>query len=280
MTHAARNQTVRPRRLAVGGTSLERGSNSVKLGRDLARIDKIRPIRGWRNWPRFEHRTIGVFTTLPKARPWPVLRAGDQSRSHRIAFDVPADPQKVAVTLDRKGFESALVERPDAFGLTISVPTLAVGHLEPLHEFHELSISGRPDHEMEMVRHDAIGEKTNRRALLPLLEGLHERAIRGRILKDRESTHAAVQHVKQDACRFMEPSLGHEEAAIQFSCQSRSRRGFRKLFPASFYFTASATRPAFAPEPVAVTISWRPARVRYVIGVAEGGRESVRCQSS
>jgi len=55
-----------------------------------------------------------MLLTMPQAAPTPVLGSSDQVGAQGIALDIAANRQKMVILLDRKGFESALVERPGA----------------------------------------------------------------------------------------------------------------------------------------------------------------------
>src|SRR4051812_4638264 len=98
----------------------------------------------------------GEIFAEPEGAPAPALGLFDEVGAERVAFDVAADLEKVAVGLDREALEAALVEVTASAGLAVSVPSLRKGHCEPLHETRELAVVGRPEHEVEVVRHQAI----------------------------------------------------------------------------------------------------------------------------
>jgi len=179
----------------------------------------------------------------------------------------------------------SLVERASAFSLAEVMPAFAVHHLKPSHEFHHLAVSGGPHDEVKVVGHHAVRQESYRRSLLPFLQRTHEGSIGLRVFEHRQSTNAAIQNVKNDTSAPVKASSWHSKPLFNSLANQSRRAKIEKLLPASFHgqrnhFTASATKPAFVPEPVAVTMNWRPDLVRYVIGVAEGWRGSVRCQSS
>jgi len=63
----------------------------------------------------------------------------------------------VFVLLDGEAFVAALVEVAGAGSEVGGVPALGVGLRDPFHEFGQVAVIVRPEYEVPVVAHDAIG---------------------------------------------------------------------------------------------------------------------------
>ena len=187
------------------------------------------------------------------------------------------------VGLHGKRLEPPLVQVPRAARVMLGMPAHGVGVCQPAEKPGQFAIGLRPEHEMPVIGHHAVRQESYRRSLLSFLQRTHEGSIGLRVFEHSQSTNAAIQNVKNDTSAPVKASPWHSQPLFNSLANQRRAAKIGKLLPASFrgnHFTASATKPAVVPEPVAVTMNWRPDLVRYVIGVADGWRGSVRCQSS
>lgn len=72
----------------------------------------------------------------------------------------------MAIVLHRKRFEASL---PDvATGLLVAMVTADMGSQQPLHPAAEVTIGMRPDGQMEVIGHQAIGEDPQRKPFICL----------------------------------------------------------------------------------------------------------------
>jgi hypothetical protein len=130
--------------------------------------------------------------------------------------------------LNRKGLKAALIQGTRSFDLPIAVPSPAVRHLKPLHELHELAVAIWPNHEVKVVRHDAVGQEANRRPFLPFAERSHEGLVVGRPIEQGKPTNAAVEHMKDNSRGVMETTSWHDPWQLQISCHRGIRRDGEK----------------------------------------------------
>ena len=66
--------------------------------------------------------------------PTPVLSSLHQIGSQSIAFHIPADSMEMGIVLNRKRFESPLIEMTRPRRLAMSMPTLGVCQRQPTHK--------------------------------------------------------------------------------------------------------------------------------------------------
>src|SRR5262249_30616463 len=97
-----------------------------------------------------------ISAALREARPRPVLSTGHDSRSKRVLLHIAADREEVPIGLDGEGLESSLIDRPSSGGAARGVPPLAVRAAKPMHEPRKLALLARPQHQMEVIRHQAV----------------------------------------------------------------------------------------------------------------------------
>ncbi|QDV51343.1 hypothetical protein Enr17x_33990 [Gimesia fumaroli] len=89
----------------------------------------------------------------------PIFGLLDQIGCERIPFYIPAHRIEVLVILNRKRFESSLVNVTGAGALAMGVPALGVGEREPACEAGELTVFTEMNDQMPMVRHHSITEQ-------------------------------------------------------------------------------------------------------------------------
>ena len=85
-----------------------------KLLVSLGGIHMFHPACGPTNRPAREHGFLFRCPAVPtvKTAPPPFFSAHDEIRPQWVAFNVPADREKLLVVLDWKGFETPLIEVP------------------------------------------------------------------------------------------------------------------------------------------------------------------------
>jgi hypothetical protein len=190
---------------AVGLAALHAAANGLELGAGQRPIDAQDPIARSGHWPAgqpFTQRRARVLP-LPEARPAPLFGPFHEVGPHGVAFDVASDGKKVFVGLDRKRFESSLVDRAGAGGISMGVPTLRVGHGEPTHGFRQLAVGPRPEQQVPVIGHDAVAQQTRPGALDGLLQDALERLVVGRAIEERHPPHASIEHVIHDSARCL-----------------------------------------------------------------------------
>ena len=74
----------------------------------------------------------------------------------------------MAVCLHRKGFVPALVHRAGADRAPAAMPAFTVGASHRVHETSLRVVVGRPEHEVKVIRHDAVRQDSDRDASLGL----------------------------------------------------------------------------------------------------------------
>ena len=111
-------------RAAAIDASLDRGKFLVRL----RRIHMFHPSGGASNRPSCQQGFLFRRSAVPavETAPPPLFGLSNEIRPQGISFHVPADRQKVIVILDWKGFETPLIEVPQAGRLAVSMPALSV----------------------------------------------------------------------------------------------------------------------------------------------------------
>lgn len=75
------------------------------------------------------------------------------------------------------------------------MPALRMGDRDPPQHFREFALASRPEQEVPVVRHQAIGGEADAESVMRLRENPLERSIVGRFLKQQEAPHAPVEHM-------------------------------------------------------------------------------------
>ena len=101
----------------------------------------------------------------------------------------------MVVGLNREGFEATLIHRPSPGGLVMGMPALRMGDGDPAEDFGEFPILPRPEEEMPVIWHQAIGGDADVRLGVGFSEDLFKGRIVGGLLKEREPADTAVQDV-------------------------------------------------------------------------------------
>ena len=98
-------------------------------------------------------------------------------------------------------------------------PSLRVSHAQPMHQEREFA-SSWPDHQVPVIRHDAVGQQPRRVSIERLPEHGFERGIVGSVMKDSSLVAASVQYVEDDAAASCERSFRHDvRVREQWECR-------------------------------------------------------------
>lgn len=95
--------------------------------------------------------------------------------------------------LHRKGFETALIDRPGPSRVMVRMPALRMRDRDPPPHLGELPIMSRPEEEMPMLRHQAIGGDPYPGLAMGLGQNLPKGGVVRRLLKQREPPDTTVQ---------------------------------------------------------------------------------------
>ena len=93
------------------------------------------------------------------------------------------------VRLDQKGLEPPLIDMPCAHRLPMSVPALGVRQAQPSDERREVAVVARPQHQMPMVGHHAVGQHAHLHPSRGLVEDSLKRFV---VLGRVEYLHSGV----------------------------------------------------------------------------------------
>ena len=88
-----------------------------------------------------------------QAAPFPLLRTPDEIRAERIALHVSQHCKQVRIALDDECLVSAL-PNPTRTAVFAVIAACVSGE-EPVRPLSQIDVSSRPNHQMDVVRHDA-----------------------------------------------------------------------------------------------------------------------------
>ena len=97
------------------------------------------------------------------------------------------------IGLDRKRLEAALINRSGPGGVMVGMPALRVRDGNPPQHLGEFPIMPRPEEEMPVIRHQAIGGDADAGLGVGLGENLLKRGIVSGLVKQREPSDTTVQ---------------------------------------------------------------------------------------
>lgn len=133
-------------------------ANGRQLGLRLRLVEKAQPVPWFGEWPSVKSYRTRRVPARPGAAPSPMFSAGAEISPQSVPLRVAADRQEVFVLLYRKRLESPLINWAGSRGAAAGVPALTVRHGEPAHVFRKCIVLLRPEQQMPMVRHDALGQ--------------------------------------------------------------------------------------------------------------------------
>jgi hypothetical protein len=105
------------------------------------------------------------------------------------------------IGLDRKRFEAALIDGAGPGGVMVGMPALCMGDGDPAQDLREFSILLRPEKEVPVIRHQAIGGDADLGLSLGFGQNLFKGGIVSGLLEEGESSHTTVQDVIGEVSR-------------------------------------------------------------------------------
>ncbi len=85
----------------------------------------------------------------------------NEAGSKWISLNVPTDIEEMFAGLNRDGLVSTLIDGPCPGRLMKGLPPLRMRTRKPLHELRQLLAVRRGEHQVPMIRHDAIGQQSH-----------------------------------------------------------------------------------------------------------------------
>jgi|GEM_PF-6017564 len=133
--------------------------------------------------------------------PLPVFRKLNEICTHWISLHVPHHRQQIPVRLNRKRFETPLIQMPRATRFVVSMPTHSMHHSEATEKLTHLIVGLGPDNKVPVIRH--CHHRINRQphGFPRFFHNSHERSVIFRLFKDREPSHRSIQNVEDFTCR-------------------------------------------------------------------------------
>ena len=130
-----------------------------------------------------------------QAAPWPVFGSLDQVCPQGVPLDVATGREQVLVALHRERLETALVDVPAAPAVAVRVPALRVGQRQPADKPREFAVPARPDDQMPVVGHHAIGQQPCPLALDSLLQNPLKGLVVTVVLEDGHAGVGTIEDV-------------------------------------------------------------------------------------
>lgn len=156
---------------------------------DPIRLPRPRP--GGKQFAVLLRATEPAGQTAPPPLFGPLHQVGTQG----IALDVPRERVKMLVLRDGERLEAALIDVAAAGRVAVGVPALRVREGQPADELRQLAILPRPDDEVPVVGHHAVGQEPRPRPLDSLDEDSLKRLVVAVAVEDGHPRVGAVQHV-------------------------------------------------------------------------------------
>jgi hypothetical protein len=82
-----------------------------------------------------------------------------------MALDGARHRKKMVVVLHGKALVAALIQMPPSIAVTVAMPAAHVRGCQAVHERRQLAILARPQQQMPMTAHQAIGQEAHRHDL-------------------------------------------------------------------------------------------------------------------
>jgi hypothetical protein len=138
-----------------------------------------------------------------------VLRAFDHPGALCVAFNIPAENEKVVVILDGKALESSLVNMSFAGSVVVEMIPHRMRQGDPTQETAHPSILGRLQHKVPMVWHQLIGKNAAWIASKPLGKNVFERFVITVLVKNDRAAIASIQGMVDRILLVGEFGAGH-----------------------------------------------------------------------
>src|SRR5262245_57823335 len=98
---------------------------------------------------------------------------------------------------------------------SVRVPALAVRCGQPSYERRKLAVSLRPQHEVEVVRHQAVRQTPHRNTSLSFGEDVDQREVLAGAIEQGEPANPSIKDVKYDARHSDSFSIRHGAAVLK-----------------------------------------------------------------
>ena len=134
---------------------LRGATDQFDVRRFLSPVDHVMPVVGLWKRPLGEWQISAVFAAPPEASPPPGFGVGHETGAQRVSLDVAQHRQEMSILLNRNRLVATLVDVTGPFGMMGPMPPLRVRQRQPVHESRQF-VFHRPEHEMPVIRHDAI----------------------------------------------------------------------------------------------------------------------------
>jgi hypothetical protein len=177
--------------------ALDTAANRLQFGCCLRHVHVIDPVGLAGERPGRKELAVFRGAALPaeKAGPLPLFGFPHEIRSQRVSLHVACERVKVVVFLNGKRLEAALVNVARSARMTMRMPALGVRQCQPADKPREFALLSRPDNEVPVVRHEAIGQQPGLCALHGLGQRLLEREVIRVVVEDAHPRIGPVEHV-------------------------------------------------------------------------------------
>src|SRR5262249_22720786 len=132
--------------------------------------------------------------------------------------------------------------------MAVGMPALGVGQRQPADQPREFAILPRPNHQVPMIGHEAIGQQPSLRALHGLEQDPLKRLVVSLVIEDAHPRIGPIEHVI------------HETALSGAMRSSHTAIVSRPYLPKKVPDTFSPSRGAVAPMPLGGLVRGRAAR--------------------
>ncbi len=184
-----------PHRRAIRRPTPQRPAQRFQFARCLHAVDVFQPAYRQRNRSSVQKIQTAALDPPCQTRPRPPFGAPHQLSAQGVAFDVSANGEKVLVFLNGEGLEAALVERPGTAAVVVRMPTHGMGQGQPVEEIREFAVLMRPENEVEVVGHEAVGQQAHRHLVLGLAQDTLEGGVVAVFVENGGTSHGAVEDV-------------------------------------------------------------------------------------
>jgi hypothetical protein len=153
--------------------------NRFQLAFCLRLVHPPAPVPWARNRPLREQFAAAAVSMRhsPRTAGFPILGTSAERCSDGIPLNVPQHGQQMVVRLDRKRFESSLVQMPGSLRMVMGMPTHGMGVRQPPEKGRKLVFGFRPDDKVPVIGHHAIREDRQRFSLKRLAKHPFERFV-------------------------------------------------------------------------------------------------------
>ena len=122
----------------------------------------------------------------------------------------------------------------------VTVVSSHVGGEKPLHPSTQVAVPPRPEHQVEVIGHEAIGEDSHRPPSTGFIDEAHERLVVLRLVEHPRASVAAIDHVITDIADRSPCRPRHVRMLFSrsFAVKQSRMSPFPLLFPFSLFLLA------------------------------------------